>query len=127
MTNAKINQNIADFLTTRQNRLKVTTTTTTPGGHVVDWVPIESQTKDKIAAPPTASRPSGSQDAKTPTRQVTLDEPAAGPAGHVPMWRPDISRIPATASLENLLSPPYSNGYMIFTCTPRNPFVESVH
>jgi hypothetical protein len=25
------------------------------------------------------------------------------------------------------ISPPYSNGYMIFTCTPRNPFVKSVH
>jgi 5,10-methylene-tetrahydrofolate dehydrogenase/methenyl tetrahydrofolate cyclohydrolase len=26
-----------------------------------------------------------------------------------------------------IVNPPYSNGYMIFTCTPRNPFVKSVH
>jgi hypothetical protein len=31
------------------------------------------------------------------------------------------------ASLAGIVNPPYSNGYMIFTCTPRNPFVESVH
>ena len=49
-----------------------------------------------------------------------VERSSSGPA---PMFvgAPDIQETAAQNS------PPYSNGYMIFTCTPRNPFVESVH
>jgi hypothetical protein len=34
--------------------LQITTTTITPGGQTLDWVPIESQIGDTIAEPPPA-------------------------------------------------------------------------
>jgi hypothetical protein len=99
----KTNQELADWLDRRQHELKISTTTRTPGGQIVDWVPIESQSGEPIASPPEDLTPSGSQDAKTPTSPATLDEPAPGPPGHVPIWRPDLSRIPR-GKLINLLN-----------------------
>ena len=116
-----VNQEIANWLNTRKGQLKITATTTTPGGRIVDWVPIESQSKFKIATPPANVRPSGSQEPKTPTRHVTLDEPAKGPAGHVPIWRPDISRIPKTAGLVNFLNKGRRAGRRKDTPTEPNP------
>ena len=90
------------WLAARQNRLKVTKTSTTPAGHIIDWVPLESQIKEKIATPPADRRPSGTHEAKTPTKHVTLDEPEAGPEGHVPILRPDLSKISKTTTLAEL-------------------------
>src|SRR5580704_2133256 len=95
---------IEKWLAARQNRLKVTKTSTTPAGHIVDWVPLESQTKEKIATPPADRRPSGTHEAKTPTKHVTLDEPEAGPEGHVPILRPDLSKISRTTTLQSFLT-----------------------
>jgi hypothetical protein len=99
-----VNHEIASWLAARQKQLKISETTKTPAGQVVDWVPIESQIEETIATPPTDSKPSGAQEAKTPTSQVTLDEPAAGPKGHVPILRPDVSKWPKTVRVVNFLN-----------------------
>jgi hypothetical protein len=44
----------------RQSALQVTTTTATPDGQILDWVPVESQTSEPIAEPPPAVAPRGS-------------------------------------------------------------------
>jgi hypothetical protein len=92
------------WLAARRSQLKIDRTTATPHGHKVDWVPVESQTKEKIATPPADSRPSATQEPKLPTKQVTLDEPEAGPTGHVPILLPDLSKISRTTTLQNLLT-----------------------
>ena len=95
---------VEKWLAARRSQLKVDKTTTTPHGHKVDCVPVESQTKEKIATPPSDSRPSGAQEPKTPTKHATLDEPEAGPKGHVPILLPDLSKISKTTTLQNFLN-----------------------
>jgi hypothetical protein len=46
------NSTIEKWLDGRRSQLKVAKTSTTPHGHIVNWVPLESQSKDKIATPP---------------------------------------------------------------------------
>ena len=43
---------IRDYLRSRRERLDVVKTTRTPNGQVLDWIPIESQVRGKIADPP---------------------------------------------------------------------------
>jgi len=95
---------IEKWLVARQSQLKVNKTSTTPCGHIVDWVPVENQTKEKTATPPADSSPSGTQDPKTPTKKITLDEPEVGPEGHVPILRPDLSKISRTTTLRSFLT-----------------------
>jgi hypothetical protein len=95
---------LEQWLTARQRRLQITTTTVTPGGTIVDWIPAASQTDEKIATPPAEGRPSGTYDPERLTGGVTFDEPQAGPAGHVPIARPDVSKLPKTTRLHRLLN-----------------------
>jgi hypothetical protein len=94
---------VADFLQKRQGQLKITTSTTSPAGKIVDWVPIESQTTEAIAAPPPTSG-AGAPDSAHPTQAVTFDVAPQGPAGHVPILRPDLSKLAAGLQLEDVLS-----------------------
>jgi hypothetical protein len=43
---------IREYLRSRRERLNVVKTTRTPNGQVLDWIPIESQVRGKIATPP---------------------------------------------------------------------------
>jgi len=89
------------WLEQRQSALRITTTTTTPDGQTLDWVPVESQTSAAIASPPPAAPPSAASLAASPasaasarpTASVSLDIGDAGPAGHVPVLRPDPAAI----------------------------------
>jgi hypothetical protein len=86
------------WLEQRQSSLQVTRTTTTPGGHVLDWVPIQSQTAAAIAEPPPAVVPAARADGTRadlprPTTPPRFDTGEAGPPGHVPILRPDLTRI----------------------------------
>ena len=112
---------IAAWLSARQAQLKITTTTTTTGGKTVDWVPIESQTTGQIASPPPDQSPSGKIDPQRRTGKVSLDEPAPGPAGHVPILRPDISRIITVNDLNNFLSKGIKKGVLKNAPAEPNP------
>jgi Neprosin len=98
------NSTIEKWLDGRRSQLKVAKTSTTPHGHIVNWVPLESQSKDRIATPPGDSKSSGGQEPKTPTKHITLDEPEPGPEGHVPIFLPDLSKISKTTTLQNFLN-----------------------
>jgi hypothetical protein len=104
------NRELADWLDARQSRLKIAKTTTTPSGRVLDWIPIESQVASgKVASPPPApvAAPQA-EDGERPVRLATvgLEGPAAdhGPAGTVPIVRPDIARLDRYSSLNDFLS-----------------------
>ncbi|MBV9328232.1 MAG: neprosin family prolyl endopeptidase [Chloroflexi bacterium] len=93
---------LRDWLGERQAGLHVTRTTITPGGHTLDWVPIESQTGEPIATPPPDGLPRASlADSARPTEYPGLDTGEAGPPGHVPILRPDVSKV---RQLEDLRS-----------------------
>jgi hypothetical protein len=95
---------LTEWLKTRQSELKVTKTTTTPGGQTLDWVPIESQSQDKIATPPPATAPVAAPDPKKPAKGASFDIGVAGPEGHVPILRPDLSKVKETIDLKQYLS-----------------------
>jgi hypothetical protein len=81
-----------EWLNNRQKLLKITKTTTTPTGQTLDWVPIESQIEGKPLPTPPPDEPSHipvpSEKAKT---GIDFDIGEAGPVGHVPILRPDIT------------------------------------
>lgn len=87
-------------LAQRQSALRITTTTTTPHGQTLDWVPVESQTSGKIAEPPPGGAHDVQADQDRPTKSIQLDIGEAGPAGHVPILRPDPARF---SSLDELI------------------------
>jgi len=93
------------WLEQRQSALHITTTTITPGGQTLDWVPIESQTSDTIAGPPPAVAQVQLDQAR-PTESVQVDIGEAGPAGHVPILRPDLTRITSLDQLARVHSKP---------------------
>ncbi len=85
---------LTDWLKGRQSLLKVAKTTLTPSGQTLDWVPIESQTKEKIATPPPPDPTRvTTPDPKRPTKPGSFDTGEVGPAGHVPILRPDLSKL----------------------------------
>jgi hypothetical protein len=94
------------WLQERQGALQITTTTTTPAGQTLDWVPIESQLSEKIAEPPPAVEVGAKLevDDSRPTASVRFDRGDAGPAGHVPILRPDLSPIEDVEHLTRLQS-----------------------
>ncbi len=108
----KLNPELSKWLETRQSALKIVKTTATPSGQILDWIPVESQDPaGKIATPPpasTASLPVRTADALKPVKPVglELDDPRVerGPAGTVPVVRPDISRLTKTIALKDYLS-----------------------
>jgi hypothetical protein len=98
---------LTNWLAARQANLKVTKTTTTPYGQILDWVPVASQTHDKIATPPPGSDPhhvAYGLDPKKPTKGVDLGIGEPGPEGHVPILRPDISKLKGVSDLDHSLT-----------------------
>jgi len=98
---------LATWLQHRQSQLQVTKTTRTSSGQTVDWIPIESQSDQEIASPPPSESPytiAAGVDAERPTQGAKFEEVEQGPAGHVPVRRPDLSQVPHTISLERLHS-----------------------
>jgi len=103
--NQSKNSEIAKWSEDRLSLLKVTKTSTTPTGQILDWVPIESQTEEKIATPPPPDLSHVTEaDAQRPTKPVSLDIGEAGPPGHVPILRPDVSKLKETLTLKDFLS-----------------------
>jgi hypothetical protein len=91
---------IVEWLAARQARLKISKTTITPGGQTIDWVPIGSQTSGKIATPPPAERVGAPVDSERPTKRVGFVAGEPGPEGHVPILRPDISKLSPDMTLK---------------------------
>jgi hypothetical protein len=91
---------IVEWLAARQARLKIASTTITPGGQTIDWVPIGSQTSGKIATPPPPERVRAPVDPERPTKRVGFVAGEPGPEGHVPILRPDISKLSPDMTLK---------------------------
>src|ERR1017187_9262440 len=92
----QLNPDLLKSLALRQSALKIAKTTTTPSGQTLDWVPIESQVAaaaQLASAPPATLLPVRTEDAQRPVKLVgfELDDPKVerGPAGTVPILRPD--------------------------------------
>ena|GEM_PF-3467415 len=109
------NPEIIEYFEARRERLEIVTTTRTPSGQLLDWVPAESQLREgSLAEPPPreadAREPEGPlpDGVDEPDRPVEfeLDDPAAerGPAGTVPIARVDFSAQPITVSLPEYLA-----------------------
>jgi hypothetical protein len=94
---------IDQWLKDRQARLSVSKTTVTPGGQLIDWIPLESQSSTPLETPP-PQRPTSrvSLDPSKPTNPVRFDIGEQGPAGHVPVLRPDLSRFRSSEALEDV-------------------------
>ncbi len=97
------NDEIIRHFQARLRRLTIVATTRTPSGHILDWVPVESQVPGgAIAVPPPATdEPSpGMRDSEAPARFELQDGPAErGPAGSVPIVRKDLRSVPITMPL----------------------------
>jgi hypothetical protein len=91
----RIHPEVLEWFHARQKSLPVASTTTTPAGHTLDWVPAESQGVGEVASPPPAEQSARTTraDGERPTSYAGLDVGEAGPAGHVPVLRPDPSRL----------------------------------
>jgi hypothetical protein len=107
---SNLNPELFNWLKSRQSALKIVKTTVTPSGQTLDWVPIESQVPTgKIAIPPPFdSMPARTIDARKPVlpASLELDDPRVerGPAGTVPVVRPDISRLTRTVAQKDYLT-----------------------
>jgi len=99
----------AAYFEARERQLGVVTTTQTPSGQRVDWIPVESQIPGDIASPPPALESfRGTDLASRPTKaarfELDEDDAARGPAGTVPVPRKDLSAIPFDDPLHRHLS-----------------------
>jgi hypothetical protein len=105
----KLNPELSNWLKARQGALKIVKTTTTPSGQILDWIPLESQhPTGKIASPPPLdAMPARVEDKQKLVKGVAfeLDDPKIerGPAGTVPLVRPDLSRLTKTVGLKDYL------------------------
>jgi hypothetical protein len=92
-----LGRDVVQWLAERQNSLHILKTTTAPSGMVLDWIPIESQVSGgKIATPPPTFHKrvdSPSLQARSATFELDDASVERGPAGTVPIVRPDISRL----------------------------------
>jgi len=114
MTNDQnqLNPELVNWLKARQASLKILKTTTTPSGQTIDWVPIESQhPSGRIATAPPAElarvAPEGlvvAPDHVARASSFELDDPRIerGPAGTVPILRPDIAWLSQFAGVKDL-------------------------
>jgi hypothetical protein len=108
----QLNAELVNWLKVRQASLNIVKTTTTPSGQTIDWVPIESQhPSGKIATAPPAELarvgPAGPAVALKHIAKASsfeLDDPKIerGPAGTVPILRPDIARLSQFARVKDL-------------------------
>ncbi len=107
-----LNPELVAWLEARQARLKIVKTTKTPSGQTLDWIPVESQDPaGRIASPPPAiSANHEPVDKLRPTKplhfELTNPKVERGPAGTVPLVRPDISRLTRTIPLKDFLRKP---------------------
>ena len=98
---------LLQFLEARQNSLKILKTTTTPVGQMLDWVPIETQHPEgKVPSPPpTVSLAVRSANEEKPVSAARLELEdqtiERGPAGTVPIVRPDFSKLTRTIALND--------------------------
>jgi neprosin-like protein len=104
-------EEIAEYFQGRLDRLRIVTSSTTPRGQVIDWVPIESQhPKGLIASPPPG--PHGpSEHARRGERSEVWARPELehagvelGPEGTVPIMRKKLAALGYTKSLKKYLS-----------------------
>jgi hypothetical protein len=106
----QLNPELSNWLKARQSALKIVKTTTTPSGQTLDWITTETQDPaGKIAsAPPTAPMQLRVADAQKPVKPATfeLDDPAVerGPAGTVPIVRPNLSVLTTKIAVTDYLS-----------------------
>ena len=118
----KASPELIEWLSARQSRLLVNKVTTTPGGQTLDWVPIGSQSEEKIATPPPSNLSEEiASDAKKPSKRVHFDFGEQGPAGHVPILRPDISQHKGTQGLDKIFSKRFNTNRTKKTPTDPNP------
>jgi hypothetical protein len=105
-----LNPELSKWLDARQSALKIVKTTITPSGQTLDWIPIESQDPaGKIASPPpNTSMPVRAEDPEKPVMAASfeLDDPNVerGPAGTVPVVRPDLSQLTRTIAVKDHLN-----------------------
>lgn len=109
MTDTSLAEKVLDpdvgrWLQERQSVLRITKTTITPSGQMLDWVPIESQISERIAEPPPPAPVKTRVDPGRLTRSVEFDIGEAGPEGHVPILRPALERIASLDELNEILS-----------------------
>lgn len=83
------------ILDRRLKSLHIKKTTKTPGGQVIDWIPLESQ--GKIASPPSKLERLNDADPMMPDNQATFEldgeKVPRGPAGTVPVLRPNLASL----------------------------------
>ena len=104
-------EEVHQYFTDQYARRDVLLQTRTPGGLLLDWVPIESQQGcATLADPPDEDRPVLPDRTATERREqfvsFELDRPGAvhGPLGTVPVWRRDLDRLCTLHSLNDYLS-----------------------
>ena len=104
-------EEIYQYFKDQYARREVVMQTRTPGGLLLDWVPIESQLGcDKLADPPEEDRPLLPDRSAIERREAyvsfELDREGAvrGPRGTVPMWRRDLERLCPMRTLQDYLS-----------------------
>jgi hypothetical protein len=106
LTPTELAPDLAAWLEERQSRLAIGHTTVTPSGQTLDWVPIGSQA-ETIATPPPEDRSQVTVvDPRKPSDPVRFEIGEPGPAGHVPILRPELSRLADTMALRDRLSKP---------------------
>jgi hypothetical protein len=117
-------EEIYQYFKDQYARREVVMQTRTPGGLLLDWVPIESQLGcDKLADPPEEDRPLLPDRSAIEQREAfvsfELDREGAvrGPRGTVPMWRRDLERLCPMRTLEDYLSK-YGRANIIFFSHP---------
>ena len=101
-------EEVHQYFTDQYARRDVLLQTRTPGGLLLDWVPIESQQGcATLADPPDEDRPVLPDRTATERREqfvsFELDRPGAvrGPLGSVPVWRRDLDRLCTLHSLND--------------------------
>jgi hypothetical protein len=101
----KVSLEVREWLNARQRELPVVATTRTSSGQIIDWIPIEAQVPSGIIATPPPPAPLSVSDLfKAPKLELEVELDARGPAGTVPVVRPDPDRIHARGSIEDFLS-----------------------
>jgi len=99
---------VREYFEERRKRLEVVTTTRTPSGQILDWIPIESQRiKGKIASPPPNRPliiPRGNRKLRLARFELENEGAERGPVGTVPVLRKDFSKLRISRSLRDYLS-----------------------
>jgi hypothetical protein len=113
---AERTERIRQYLTDRHSRLEVVTTTRTPMGQVIDWVPAERLAPDgKVADPPDEggmdlgfSKKPADGDEVRPAELLRFElehkRAERGPRGTVPVVRRNLEAITSTKTLQDYLS-----------------------